>query len=62
MLFLFYLKANIQFFTSHRYAWTIANCATCETHMGWLFTATNRKLKPKSFWGIRNCQVADETH
>lgn len=44
------------------YAWTIANCATCETHMGWLFTATNRKLKPKSFWGIRNCQVADQTH
>ncbi|XP_012570656.1 uncharacterized protein [Cicer arietinum] len=42
------------------YAWTIANCATCETHMGWLFTSTNRKVKPKSFWGIRNCQVADE--
>ena len=42
------------------YAWTIANCGTCEIHMGWLFTATNRKLKPRSFWGIRSCQVAEE--
>ncbi|KAJ7958836.1 ATP-dependent protease LA (Lon) domain protein [Quillaja saponaria] len=42
------------------YAWTITNCATCETQMGWLFTATNNKLKPKSFWGIRSSQVADE--
>lgn len=42
------------------YAWTITNCATCETNMGWLFTATNRKLKPRSFWGIRSSQVADD--
>ncbi|XP_022732300.1 uncharacterized protein LOC111286548 isoform X2 [Durio zibethinus] len=42
------------------YAWTIINCASCENHMGWLFTATNDKLKPKSFWGIRSCQVTDE--
>lgn len=44
------------------YAWTIANCATCERHMGWLFTATNKRLKPRSFYGIRSSQVADETH
>ncbi|XVE97601.1 hypothetical protein REPUB_Repub03eG0033400 [Reevesia pubescens] len=42
------------------YAWTIIKCASCETHMGWFFTATNEKLKPKSFWGIRSCQVTDE--
>ncbi|PNY10055.1 protein cereblon [Trifolium pratense] len=42
------------------YAWTIANCATCGTQMGWLFTTTNKKLKPGSFWGIRSCQVAEE--
>ncbi|XP_030530618.1 uncharacterized protein LOC115741052 [Rhodamnia argentea] len=41
------------------YAWTITNCATCESHMGWLFTATNNKLKPRLFWGIRSSQVAD---
>lgn len=44
------------------YAWTIAYCATCECQMGWLFTATNKKLKPRSFWGIRSAQVADDMH
>ncbi|PSR91772.1 Protein cereblon like [Actinidia chinensis var. chinensis] len=42
------------------YAWTITECATCENQMGWLFTSTNRKLKPRSFWGIRCSQVADD--
>ncbi|KAI3935825.1 hypothetical protein MKX01_033009 [Papaver californicum] len=42
------------------YEWTITNCATCETQMGWRFTATDKKLKPKSFWGIRSSQVADD--
>ncbi|KAK9742083.1 hypothetical protein RND81_03G147300 [Saponaria officinalis] len=44
------------------YAWTIANCASCEGHMGWLFTATNKKLKPKSFWAVRSTQIADGKH
>ncbi|XP_027079727.1 uncharacterized protein [Coffea arabica] len=43
------------------YAWSIAECATCESQMGWLFTATKKKLKPRSFWGIRSSQVADDT-
>ncbi|XP_038885491.1 protein cereblon isoform X1 [Benincasa hispida] len=43
------------------YAWTISICATCETQLGWLFTATNRNLKPRSFWGIRSSQLADVT-
>ncbi|CAF2113822.1 unnamed protein product [Brassica napus] len=42
------------------YAWTIANCATCETQLGWLFTATSNKLKPSSFWAVRSSQVADD--
>ncbi|KFK32551.1 hypothetical protein AALP_AA6G257500 [Arabis alpina] len=42
------------------YAWTIANCATCEIQVGWLFTATNKKLKPSSFWAVRSSQVADD--
>ncbi|XP_031473667.1 uncharacterized protein LOC116246102 [Nymphaea colorata] len=41
------------------YAWTIVNCATCESNMGWLFTATNKRLQPRSFWGIRSSQLAD---
>ncbi|XP_008220116.1 PREDICTED: protein cereblon [Prunus mume] len=44
------------------YAWTITNCATCETHMGWLFTATNKNLKPRLFWGVRSSQVSDDLH
>ncbi|ONI33776.1 hypothetical protein PRUPE_1G445300 [Prunus persica] len=44
------------------YAWTITNCATCETHMGWLFTATNKNLKPRLFWGVRSSQVSDGLH
>ncbi|KAJ6354479.1 hypothetical protein OIU77_005148 [Salix suchowensis] len=40
------------------YAWTVAECVSCETQMGWLFTATKKKLKPQSFWGIRSSQVA----
>lgn len=42
------------------YAWTITYCSTCETQMGWLFTATSKALKPRSFWGIRTSQVADD--
>ncbi|XP_068643537.1 uncharacterized protein [Aristolochia californica] len=44
------------------YAWTIAYCATCgaTTNMGWFFTATDKILRPKAFWGIRSSQVADE--
>ncbi|XP_058785241.1 uncharacterized protein LOC131660116 [Vicia villosa] len=42
------------------YAWTIAICTTCRTQMGWLFTTTNKKLRPASFWGIRSCQLAEE--
>ncbi|XP_004291163.1 PREDICTED: protein cereblon [Fragaria vesca subsp. vesca] len=44
------------------YAWTITNCATCETQMGWLFTATKKNLKPRLFWGIRSSQVSDDLH
>ncbi|KAG6739421.1 hypothetical protein POTOM_057017 [Populus tomentosa] len=43
------------------YAWTVAECASCEIQMGWLFTATTKKLKPQSFWGIRSSQVAGGT-
>ncbi|KAK1290134.1 hypothetical protein QJS10_CPB18g01014 [Acorus calamus] len=41
------------------YAWTVTNCAVCETNMGWLFTATKKGLLPRLFWGIRSSQVAD---
>ncbi|MGH0158778.1 UNVERIFIED_CONTAM: hypothetical protein FKN15_045153 [Acipenser sinensis] len=35
-----------------RYAWTIAQCRTCGSHLGWKFTATNKDLTPHKFWGL----------
>ncbi|KAK6319238.1 protein cereblon [Coregonus clupeaformis] len=34
------------------YAWTIAQCRTCASHMGWKFTATKKDLSPPRFWGL----------
>ncbi|VDM30276.1 unnamed protein product [Hydatigera taeniaeformis] len=35
------------------YAWTIAQCGACNSHMGWRFTATSDNLRPRLFWGIK---------
>lgn len=35
-----------------RYAWTIAQCRICGSHMGWKFTATRKELSPPKFWGL----------
>ncbi|KAA3677271.1 cereblon [Paragonimus westermani] len=35
------------------YSWTIANCANCSQHLGWLFNAVKSDLLPRRFWGIR---------
>lgn len=34
-----------------RYAWTVAYCDNCGSHLGWKFT-TKKKLEPKKFWGL----------
>lgn len=34
------------------YAWQIAVCSTCSSHIGWKFHALNKNLKPKSFFGL----------
>ncbi|TPP58022.1 Cereblon [Fasciola gigantica] len=39
------------------YAWTIANCAGCSRHLGWLFTAVKEDLRPRRFWGIRRDSI-----
>ncbi|KAJ6745644.1 PROTEIN CEREBLON [Salix koriyanagi] len=54
-------RAIVEYSWFPGYAWTIAECASCETQVGWLFTATKKKLKPQSFWGIRSSQVGDDT-
>lgn len=44
------------------YAWTMSYCSVCDSHMGWLFTAVKQRLLPKSFWGVRRSQLADNSH
>lgn len=34
------------------YAWTIAECGRCFSHIGWKFTATSRQLVPDKFYGF----------
>ncbi|GAA6066463.1 protein cereblon, partial [Tachysurus ichikawai] len=34
------------------YAWTIAQCRTCGSHMGWKFSAVKKDLSPQRFWGL----------
>lgn len=38
--------------SASRYAWTIAQCKICGSHMGWKFTATKSELSPQKFWGL----------
>ncbi|XP_052575557.1 protein cereblon isoform X2 [Peromyscus eremicus] len=34
------------------YAWTIAQCKICASHIGWKFTATKKDMSPQKFWGL----------
>ncbi|KAF7250004.1 Protein cereblon [Varanus komodoensis] len=34
------------------YAWTIAQCRICGSHMGWKFTSTKKDMSPQKFWGL----------
>lgn len=42
----------ITFISLLRYAWTIAQCRTCGSHMGWKFSAVKKDLSPPRFWGL----------
>lgn len=43
------------------YAWTIAYCAGCHSHMGWRFTPTRRGGGGvASFFGVRRSELTDE--
>ncbi|CAM9623567.1 unnamed protein product, partial [Heterosigma akashiwo] len=46
------------------YAWTIANCAICWSHLGWRFTAAGGRPPargdPAVFWGLRRSALTDE--
>ena len=34
------------------YAWTITNCKTCGSHLGWCFTRVSSECSPEAFWGL----------
>ncbi|CAO1432184.1 unnamed protein product [Diamesa tonsa] len=34
------------------YAWQIALCSKCSTHVGWKFIAVSKNLKPRTFFGL----------
>ncbi|XP_053325168.1 protein cereblon [Spea bombifrons] len=34
------------------FAWTIAQCNVCGSHMGWKFSAVKKDLSPQRFWGL----------
>ena len=42
----------LQYQIYFRYAWTVASCSSCHSHIGWKFTADKRKLKPQKFYGL----------
>ncbi|TRY75187.1 hypothetical protein TCAL_01597 [Tigriopus californicus] len=50
-------NSSTQFSWFPGYAWTIAQCARCLSHLGWKFTSTNRKLSPRKFWGITKASI-----
>lgn len=34
------------------YAWRVAFCTGCATHLGWAFDARSAGLEPRAFWGL----------
>uniref|UniRef100_A0A8C5R5R2 Protein cereblon n=1 Tax=Leptobrachium leishanense TaxID=445787 RepID=A0A8C5R5R2_9ANUR len=34
------------------FAWTIAQCNVCGSHVGWKFSAVRKDLSPQRFWGL----------
>lgn len=39
------------------YAWTMVMCSDCGKHLGWYFTAVEKGLIPRAFWGLRREQL-----
>lgn len=45
-------RASTEFSWFPGYAWQIAVCRECDTHIGWKFIAVTKNLKPKTFFGL----------
>lgn len=54
-------RASTEFSWFPGYAWQIAICSKCQSHIGWKFIAVVKNLKPKTFFGLSNKSlVVDE--
>ncbi|XP_025108167.1 protein cereblon-like isoform X2 [Pomacea canaliculata] len=42
------------------YSWTIAQCDTCNSHMGWRFTSMKKNFWPSKFWGLCRSSLVPE--
>ena len=41
------------------YAWTIALCAGCRTHLGWRYDAAMSGVTPASFFGLLRAELIE---
>ncbi|MEE8409255.1 MAG: cereblon family protein [Myxococcota bacterium] len=41
------------------YAWEIAFCEACESHLGWQFTAAEAGAEPSLFFGLRRSEIVE---
>jgi len=39
------------------YAWEMAFCDNCQSHVGWHFVAVHSEATPEQFWGLRKNAV-----
>lgn len=49
-------RPSVQYSWFPGFAWTIVRCRGCHCHLGWKFTAADKGLLPKKFWGL--CRAA----
>lgn len=42
------------------YAWEIAHCARCTSHVGWRFTLADAPADPPVFWAFRRASVVED--
>jgi cereblon len=52
-----YKRKSLKFCISFRYSWTIAECRSCSSHLGWKFKALGR-LKPSKFYGLARRSIS----
>ncbi len=41
------------------YAWEIAYCEACQSHLGWQFTAVEGGAEPELFFGFRRSEIVE---